>query len=388
MSGEDAVGDRTAATGTLPEPIDLARVRPDAPMSKRARRAVSSPVSVEATFEVSNEQKRIMQPLTTLTLLVVYTDLVRRQLWYAGFTRGRRDRRIGEAVEAWERTGRLRALATRHLTEPSADGWTCVAGAIALANAWAFLSDEIPRVIAVHFEFSLATRMRLAVCLSVAWKFHRATCSHFPRQFDSEEPSLLGPHTHELAYLGYVFMTLPEQDAFGGWSDENIEAIRDLYDELTALEVDLLARVNVFSLLTETPLDHTEARAAALLARGVVTPDCAMAVRALAPLFTYCSSGAAGISGGALVCASVFALGVASNPKALLRASPELMHTEFTREERIVAWGLLHSAVVRNKMAEQMVAVGCYGDHRWRHYEYVTDGNLRAALNLATLATG
>lgn len=55
MSGEDAVGDRAVATVALPKPIDLARLRPDAPMSKRARRAVSSPVSVEATFEVSNE---------------------------------------------------------------------------------------------------------------------------------------------------------------------------------------------------------------------------------------------------------------------------------------------------------------------------------------------
>jgi len=339
-------------------------------------------------FEVSDEQKRTVQPLTTLTLLIVYGELVRRQLWYAAFGRGRRDRRTGEAVQHWERRGHLRSLATRHLTEPSTDGWNCVAGAVALANAWAFRAEDLPEVIPVHFEFSLATRLRLAVCLSVAWKFQRATCSHFQRLFDTYEPSLLGPHTHELANLGYFFMTLPEQEEFGGWSNENVEAIRALYNELIALEVDLLARVNVFSLLTETPLDRVEARAAALLARGVVSAECAMAIRTLAPLFTYCASGAAGVSGGALVCASMFALGVASNANALMRVTPELVHAEFTPEERIAAWGLLQAALEPNKMTELLLSATCYGDSRWEHHGHVTRLNLRAALSLASLTVG
>ena len=75
-----------AGARALPAPIALARLPPDAPMSKRAGRAharartASSPVSVEAVFAVSDEQKRTLQPLTTLTLLIVYSELVRRWL--------------------------------------------------------------------------------------------------------------------------------------------------------------------------------------------------------------------------------------------------------------------------------------------------------------------
>ena len=41
----------------------------------------------------------------------------------------------------------------------------------------------------------------------------------------------------------------------------------------------------------------------------------------------------------------MFALGVASNANAPMCVSPELMHAEFTHEERIVAWGLLEAAL-------------------------------------------
>ena len=384
----------TAGARALPAPISLARVRPDSPMSKRARRAsarartASSPVSVETVFAVTDEQKRTLQPLTTLTLLIVYSELVRQQLWYAAFGRGRRDRRTGEAVQHWERKGHLRSLATRHLTEPCTDGWNCVAGAVALANAWAFQTEDIPEVIPAHFQFSLATRLRLAVCLSVAWKFQRATCSHFQRRFDTAKPSLLGPHTHELANLGYFFMTLPEQEEFGGWGDKNVEAIRALYEDLITLEVDLITSVNLFSLLTETPLDWVESRAATLLERDIVSAECAMAIRSLAPLFIYCTSGAESVSAGALVCASMFALGVASNANAPMCITPELMHAEFTHEERIVAWGLLQAALEPNKMAELLLSATCYNDSRWEHHRHVTPHNLRAALSLASLTVG
>ena len=201
----------------LPAPISIAFEVP-MPDTKRARQASSSPVSVEATFEVSEAQKRELLPLTNLTLLIVYTELVSRRLWDASFKSGYRWRCDENGWCERETTSRRRTLATRHLGEPATDGWNCLAGAAQLANAWAFRTPEIPDVIPPNFEFPLATRLRLAVCLSVAWKFERATCTYFPRKFETAEPSLLGPHTHELAFLAHFFMTLEEQDEFGGWT--------------------------------------------------------------------------------------------------------------------------------------------------------------------------
>ena len=84
----------------------------------------------------------------------------------------------------------------------------------------------------------------------------------------------------------------------------------------------------------------------------------------------------------------MFALGVASNANALMRVTPELVHAEFTPEERIAAWGLLQAALEPNKMTELLLSATCYGDSRWEHHGHVTRLNLRAALSLASLTVG
>jgi hypothetical protein len=338
-------------------------------VSKRARRNAASPVSVEANFEVPDEQRRILQPLTTLTLHIVYAELVRRRLWSGRFGSGK---------------GRVRSLATRHLAEPATDGWNCVDGAVALARAWALQSTEIPDELPAHFELPLATRLRLAVCLSVSWKFQRSNRSSFPQRFDAADSE---PHTHELANVGYMFMTREDQEAFGGWSDENVDAIRGLYDQMIALEVDLLVRVNVFSLLTGTLQVQAEERAAGLVERGVVDADCAMSSRALVPFFIGCATGAPTLSSGGLVCAALIALRAGGHPQASLVVSEELLRAEFSAQERDVAWGLLHSAATPNTMGECIVSVGCYNDPAWEHHGYVAPANLRRALALAFVAT-
>lgn len=367
----------------IPSPINVAFVVPTSD-PKRSRHASASPVSVEATFEVSEAQKRDLLPLTNLTLLIVYTELLNRRLWDASFNSGCRWRQNNNGWCERETTSRRRTLATRHLGEPATDGWNCLAGAAQLANAWAYRTSEIPHVIPPNFEFPLVTRRRLAVCLSVAWKFERATCTYFPRKFETADPSLLGPHTHELAFLAHFFMTLEEQNAFGGWNDGNVEAIRGLYDELMDLEVDLLTSTNVFSLLTDNPQVQTEQRAAALLSRGVVTAACATAIRSIVPFFGNCSAGAPVVpTAGALVCAALLALAVAVNPRAMLVYSPELFRKEFTDAERRSAWGLLHEALHLDKMAVYMASVGCYNDTGWVNYNFIAPENLRVALVMA-----
>ena len=203
------------------------------PPAKREKRLIAtSPVSVTAQV-LSTDQKQEVLAEATLTLLVVYSEIVKRGLWDDSFERG------------WHLGNCNRRLATRHLAAAATDGWNVVAGAIELAQT----------VLPDRTQFSLSVRIRLAVCLNpnpnpnpvpapkhsaktkqvclnVSWKFQRSSYSCFPRRFASDKPSLVSPHTHELAKIGYFFMTKTEQETFGGWHEENVAAIRDLYDEM------------------------------------------------------------------------------------------------------------------------------------------------------------
>ena len=85
----------------------------------------------------------------------------------------------------------VRSLASRHLSSPAVDGWNAVAGAVELAGAWALRSNDLPIIVYTAYDLSYETRMRLATCLSVAWKFERQLCSHFPRRFHDTEPNLV-----------------------------------------------------------------------------------------------------------------------------------------------------------------------------------------------------
>ena len=125
-------------------------------------------------------------------------EAVQRRLWDASFARGPR---AGDQPDASTWT---RRLATRHLKAAATDGWNVVAGAVQLAQAWALLPDVVPTTLTRNYEYPLCIRLRLAVCLGVSWKFQRCNYSHFPRRFDADPPSLLGPHSHELAALAFL----------------------------------------------------------------------------------------------------------------------------------------------------------------------------------------
>lgn len=382
---DSASAEHATSTIALPSPLCNACMLPSSPHSQERRgkkRTADSPVSVVEvpTRAVPEAQKQALLPLTTLTLLLVYTEIVQRRLWDASFARGPR---AGDQPDASTWT---RRLATRHLKAAATDGWNVVAGAVQLAQAWALLPGVVPTTLTRNYEYPLCIRLRLAVCLSMSWKFQRCNYSHFPRRFDADPPSLLGPHSHELASIGFFFMLDAEQKDFGGWHTANAATIRELYEEMMAHEVDLLARVNVFSLLTDNVQVRTESLLDGLLSRGVVTADCAMAARSIVPFFIYCAAEGRVPTAGGLVCAALVALSNRDNVRAKLVHSEECLRGEFSHEERLSAWGLVHNALFPTKLVLYLVQGSCYNDPAFENYDFVTPDNLRVALVLTAAA--
>ena len=345
-----------------------------------------SPVAIEHAFngDVPDAQLIAAMPTCTLTLLFVYSELVSRKLWNTRFYRGKGGSDNGSP----DVTGRtpVRTLATRHLHHPSTDGWNVVAGASALAHRWALSREDLPRYpLNGACAFSKATRVRLAVCLCVAWKFERSLYTSFPRQFYSAEPSLLSPHTHELAYVGYSFLLPHEQKEFGPWHPTNVINIRKLYDAMVALEVDLLNSANVMTLLTQNVQVRSEDRIAELLAANVVDAEAAMAMRSVVPFFTIASQDGKSMppSEGALVCAAMLCMSVPTTVRAPVLHAHKTVRQRFTADERRDAFTLLDQATHPRGLAVATLSSTCYVEEGWVHYPFVCADALRIALFMA-----
>ena len=347
------------------------------PKALRAERG--SPVSIDHAFrDAIDEQRLAVLPMCTLSLMFVYSELVVRNLWNTRFHSG-----AGTGLEG--SPANVRTLATRHLSHPSTDGWNVVAGATALAQAWAIHAREKPRRSDDGYDFSKATRLRLAVCLSVAWKFERCQYTHFPRRFHSTEPTLFSPHTHELAYVGYSFLTLEEQTEFGPWDVANTARIRALYNQMVALEANLLISVNTMALLTRHSQVLAEDRLAALLDAHVVDADAAMAMRAVVPFFRIASQDGKSEppSAGVLVCAAMLCMSVPTTVRAPVLHCHETVRAQFTPDERRGARDLLERSTRLTGLAVATVAATCYCDPQWVHYPFVCTDALRIALFVA-----
>ena len=216
-----------------------------------------SPVSIDHQFgKPTPAQKRAVLPLATLSLNYLYQELLKHKLWNARFDRG------GRCVKG----PAVRSLATRHLGSPATDGWNVVIGALELAREWALrtTSTVMPEGHDPH-RLDRNTRLRLAACLSVTWKFQRSCNSHFPHRFkDVGEfygyPNLYDGHTRELAHVAYGFFFASEQTAFGGFHEDNLDQVRALYQTMILLEADLVGKVPIFSLLTDNVQVTTASR--------------------------------------------------------------------------------------------------------------------------------
>jgi hypothetical protein len=334
--------------------------------SRALTQARLSPVSVQHAFgEVSLAQKLQCLPGMTLSFTHMYHNLSKHELWSTRFERG----------VTSEGATTVRSLATRHLGHPSTDGWNVIAGAVELACAWALRADDLPADTSVPFEFSMATRFRLAMCVSISWKFQRAVCSHFPRRFYNEFPNLIAPHTRELAYIGYAFLYEDEQAEFGGWSEANSHSIGELYDRMLALEVDLLTSVNVMMLLTRNAQVEAEERLQKMVDEAAVDGEAAMVLRSIIPLFRVASEDGKmrRPTAGALLCAAVLCL-----PERR-----ELAARWFNDEDCELACELLRAAILVRGMPADTLAVGCFTDPAWINHKYIFVEALERALQVA-----
>jgi len=314
-----------------------------------------SPVSVQHAFgNASPAQKLQCLPAITLSFTHMYHNLVANRLWCTSFHR---------------------SLATRHLSHPSVDGWNVVAGAVELAHEWALRGTDLPADTSTPFEFSMATRFRLAMCISVSWKFQRAMYTSFPRRFYDEEPNLIAPHTRELAFLGYSFLYPDEQHAFGGWCDANGTNISQLYDQMIDLEFDLLKSVSVMSLLTHNAQVQAEERLQVMVDSGAVDGEAAMVLRSIVPFFRVASEdgNARRPTPGALLCAAILCL-----PEGR-----ELAAKWFNDKDCGLARALLRAAIQVKGLAADTLSVGCYADPKWINHKYTCADALERALQVA-----
>ena len=347
----------------------------------------SSPCSIDHNFvDVTESQKRVLLPLAALSINFIYQQLVKHSLWDTRFERGGQSMLRGICVPL------VRSLATRHLCSPATDGWNAVAGAVELASAWGLNFSDLPPTLRTYqgYELPQSTRIRLAVCLSVAWKFERQLCSFFPRRFYDILPSVASPHTYELAYLGYSFMNEDERVEFGGWGEENEKNIHALYADMVRMEVSLLVDVPVFSTLMRSGQVLAEGRIQELFNKGVLSDEEAMIVRSIVPFFSaVCHNGYSDLPGpGALVYAALQCMRMGSHPSAHRDISPndDLVRrdvSQFAECERKEARALMLGGLSLRGVPRQILSLGCYADMRWVNYAYVQTETLQWALLLA-----
>ena len=373
------------------------------------RKSAPSPCSVEAhplqpsepDPEPGSETAHL--PLVGLSLAYMYHEMISNGHWNVEFHRGRRPSvppskkaTAKRARQEPPKMGLTRTLATRHLAESCTDGWNVIIGALELARAWGLRGgpERLADAALDEYELPLWVRMRLACCLTVAFKFQRCNYTCYPRRFyDHENPSLYSPHTEELAHIAYAFFTIEEQAQFGQWSESNQEAIRALYAEMLALEADLVCTVSTFPLLAENVLACSELCLQRLFDRTVRTADEVMAMRALAPFFLYATTGRTyealtalnkETSAGALTCVVWLVASTPGSGQPLFKHSKTAYHFLFSDLERMWAVKILTAAADPPRIVGQLMMMGAYGDPTFALRPFLTREAVEAALATAT----
>ena len=352
------------------------------PMSEPSSpcRARHSPTSVvDKSLGEEHSGPTVLQ-LSAHALTLIYDSLVSSGAWDASFTRGPL-KVHGE-----------RRVATTHLNQVSADGWNVVIGALELAREWAVRPSSAVKAEG-HDPHRLDrnTRLRLAACLSVAWKFQRSCNSHFPHRFkDIGEahgwPYLPTGHTRELAHVAYGFFFASEQTAFGGFHEDNLNQDKALYQTMVLLEADLVGRVPIFSLLTNNVQVNTEDHLGALYDQGALSSEASMAARSIVPFFVRAAiahnayeeltadgaDGAVGAEALACVACACVCMGTAIPAQGGGNRPPK-----FSAKARHLALGLVQAALLATESS--YVRHGCFGDPAWVGHALVTAATLRLA---------
>jgi hypothetical protein len=223
-----------------------------------------------------------------------YLEALRSGWLDVAFHRGKR--RITSGAPAGAQTGvvvfecvethAVRRLSTQMLCWPSTDSWGIFIGALDLARVYAINKQTIYR----RGEDSLdrATRLRLAACFTVSWKFNRCRQGLFPNPFSDDEGNA---HSLELALMGSLFLTPTELQALGAFPT-NVSKWEGLQSHMIELEVGLVVGVATFPSLAENALSVAERELEALLERripGIQTWRQLLIVRSLLPFFVRVS---------------------------------------------------------------------------------------------------
>ncbi len=238
------------------------------------------------------------------------------------------------------------------------------------------------------------------MCLNLAWKFQRSTYSYFSKQFtDVGEaygwPDLHDGHTRELAFVGYGFLFPSEQDVMGPFTDDNRDQMKQLYNTMLKLEVDLIKRVPIFSLLTNNVQTRAELLLEQLYLDKDITSAVGMTARSIVPFFvrvavtSNCYEELANdYENGAetLVCAACFCVGTAAPSDMDQCVIDARRHPPpFSNDVRKAAYSLLSNALTWSEST--YVRFGCYGDPAWVGHVYVCDATLCSA-RVALRSTG
>ena len=341
-------------------------------------RARDSPTSVVDKPLYEDRVAPSLLQLSAHALTLIYDSLVSSKAWDASFSRGPR-RVHGE-----------RRIATTHLNQVATDGWNVVIGALELAREWALrtTSTALPEGNDPH-RLDRNTRLRLAACLNVTWKFQRACHSYFPHRFkDVGEangwPNIQDGHTRELAHVAYGFFFDSEQKAFGGFHEDNLDQVKALYQTMLVLEADLVGKVPIFSLLTRNVQVEAENLLGALYDEGALSSEASMAARSVVPFFIRAAIAhgayeelafASAVGAEALACVACACVCVGTTIPA--QASGANRPPQFSAGARRLALGLVQAALLASESC--YVRHGCFGDPAWVGHACVTDPTLRLA---------
>ena len=360
--------------------------------------------------------------LSARLMVTVYDALVNSGTWDARFMRGPRNplqqqRHVTHTMHTnhtnhkrkWDAapdTDVARSLATTYLSQASTDAWNALAGAIELARVWALRPDECDGMAADTVcdrdtELPLETRMRLAACLSVAWKFERAGKTLFYHEFEPIAEDERRGRTLELAFVAYSFLSADEQNTVGTWDPHNVVDLRELQERVLHLEIDVVCGVQTFPLLAENAQCLAEIGIQRLFDDARASAMRCMQLRALLPFFVRCAlhkdardakslyhellatstststSTMSEDAAGGLLCAALLCVKHCGTPaRDLPRRSTDL----FPPMQHLAAWRLLDVATRAVAADAEFFRRGCYGDAGWYGYNYLTDATLAAAM--------
>jgi hypothetical protein len=328
-------------------------------------------------------------------LAKAYEAMVTSNTWDTRFHRGRRQ---GDLLCDEDDETTVRSLATDYLARATTDSWSVLSGAIELARIWGLRYHVVQESYTATDDLGEPTRMRLATCLHVSWKFARSLCSHMHRGFAPGPTSeARNAKTLELAFVGYVCLRNHEQDEMGPWHPRNTTQLRILQRRMQALETALVCGdVAVFPALNQNALVMAEWKIHDLFLMQVVTARRCMELRSLLPFFVSASlfkrqteavsiyqeffsmpesRHSTGIVCAAWMCIRFCVSKECSSHRGL-----------FLALDLLTAWRLLDVASRACAVDPAFFRRGCFGDASWFGYVYLTRSTLLGAMNECTKA--